>query len=64
MIVTMNVYTVADIAELLGIEPATIRSYASRGQMPAPSGKVGRTPYWDKDDIEPWIAERVNRDDD
>jgi hypothetical protein len=23
--------------------------------MPEPSGYVGRTPYWNVDDIEPWM---------
>lgn len=50
--------TTGDIAERLGVEESTVRAYHSRGQMPAPSGRLGRTPYWTGDAIDPWLAER------
>jgi predicted site-specific integrase-resolvase len=49
-------YTTADVAAALGIEAVTVRVYNARGQMPAPSGHVGRTPYWTAARIEPWIS--------
>lgn len=54
-----DILTVADIAAAVGVAPVTIRAYVSRGQMPAPSGRVGRTPYWTRKKIGPWIATRV-----
>lgn len=51
----MNRYTIPDLAAALGVKPNTVSSYNSRRQMPAPTGHVGRTPYWDAPDIEPWI---------
>jgi DNA-binding transcriptional MerR regulator len=54
----MTRYTIGDIAEALDLEPSTIRAYKSRKQMPAPTGHIGTTPYWDAEDIEPWIEDR------
>jgi excisionase family DNA binding protein len=54
----VKLYTTADVASVLGVKESTVRAYAARGQIPAPSGRVGRTPYWAPDDIEPWIATR------
>ena len=48
-------YTIPDIAAALGVKPNTVSAYSSRRQMPEPSGRVGRTPYWLPGDIEPWI---------
>ena len=50
-----GLYLVADVARSLGVAASTVRAYNSRGQMPAPTGHVGRTPYWSPEDIEPWI---------
>ena len=54
----MKRYTTSDIAEAVGVRPSTIRAYHSREQMPAPTGYIGTTPYWDAEDIEPWIEDR------
>jgi predicted DNA-binding transcriptional regulator AlpA len=56
----VNLYTTANVAAALGIAESTVRAYAARGQMPAPSGHVGRTPYWLPADIEPWIEQQRN----
>lgn len=53
-----QVYTVAQIAELIGIKESTVRAYLTREQMPASSGRIGRTPYWVPEDIEPWLRKR------
>lgn len=53
--------TTEDVAAALNVAPATIRAYNARGQMPAPTGRIGRTPYWHPDDIEPWLSERRAR---
>ena len=53
---TLERYTIPDIAAALGVKPNTVSSYHSRGQMPEATGKVGRTPWWAPEDIEPWIG--------
>ena len=59
----MKRYTTADVAAAIGVEPVTVRVYNARGQMPGPSGHVGRTPYWTAARIEPWITgQRMRRE--
>jgi predicted DNA-binding transcriptional regulator AlpA len=48
--------TVADIAKRTGLAEVTIRAYAHRGQMPAPSGRLGRTPWWWESKLTTWLA--------
>ena len=50
--------TVADVAARAGVAQSTIRAYVARGQMPAPTGRLGRTPWWAPEVIEPWIKDR------
>ncbi|MFF0865207.1 helix-turn-helix transcriptional regulator [Nonomuraea sp. NPDC003560] len=50
-------WTVLDVAERLGVTPATIRSYRYRGVLPEPR-YIGRTPVWERDVIEAWIMKR------
>ena len=49
-------WTMPDIASHLGVDPATVRSWLHRGQMPEPTGRVQRSPWWAPDDIEPWMT--------
>lgn len=59
---TLERYTIPDIAAALDVRPNTVSSYHSRKQMPTPSGYVGRTPWWSPADIGPWIdQQRANR---
>jgi len=48
--------TIADVAELLGIRESTVRSYAARGQMPAPNvcPCCGLGPVWARIVIDDW----------
>lgn len=46
------------VAELIGVKPATIRTYRHRGDMPPPDRTIGRTPVWLRDTIDRWLAER------
>lgn len=50
---------IADVAHRLGVSHSTVRAYLSRDQMPAPTGRIGRSPWWSAEAIEPWLAERV-----
>lgn len=54
-------YTIPDIAAALDVRPNTVSGYRSRKQMPAPTGMVGRTPYWSARTIEPWIEQQRTR---
>jgi hypothetical protein len=59
--------TTTDIAELLGVSPATWRGYVSRGHprgnpAPKPDGEIdGRTPYWLQSTITAWMARRTGQ---
>lgn len=60
----------ADIATLLGLSPASVRTYhtdANRRRregnpldqdMPAPDLVIGRTPAWKRESIDQWKRER------
>lgn len=58
---TLERYTIPDIAAELDVRPNTVSGYRSRNQMPMPSGYVGRTPYWTPATIEPWINQQRTR---
>jgi hypothetical protein len=55
---TDTLWSVEMIATATGTAPATIRAYNSRGQMPPPTGHIGRSPYWAAHVIGPWIDSR------
>lgn len=46
--------TVRDVAAQLGKKEATVRAMVSRGKLPAPDGRLGRTPWWRPDTIAAW----------
>lgn len=50
--------SVTDVAELAGVATATISAYKARGQIPAPDGVVGSTPWWYRKTITDWMAAR------
>lgn len=50
--------TTQDVALMLGVTPATVRSYSARGVMPPPDGYLGRTPWWRPGTIKAWRAQR------
>jgi hypothetical protein len=39
-------WLVADVAAYLGVATSTVRAYVTRGHLPAPDGRLGRTPWW------------------
>lgn len=51
-------YSTKEIGELLGIKPATLRTYRKRGRMPAPDAYFQRTPVWYEQTILDWVATR------
>ena len=50
-------WTMPDIADRLGVDPATVRSWLHRKTLPEPTGRVQRSPWWAPDDIEPWLRQ-------
>jgi predicted DNA-binding transcriptional regulator AlpA len=49
---------VAGVARLLGVAPATVTAYLSRGRMPAPVVRLGSSPVWSRPVIHHWLASR------
>lgn len=64
----MTVLSVAEVAELAGVEPATIHTYVWRqrrlgagGQnIPLPDAMLADRPAWHESTIRPWLDERRN----
>lgn len=51
--------SITEVAEVLGLGPATIRTYRSAGRLPEPDAIIGSTPGWCRDTIEAWHAARL-----
>ena len=47
-------WSVTDVAAHLGVKPKTVTAYLAREQMPAPDGRLGRTPWWWESTIRSW----------
>ena len=47
-------WSVADVANYLGVKPRTVTAYLARGQMPPPGGRIGRSPWWWSTTIRAW----------
>lgn len=53
------VLTVADVAVRLAVAPGSVHRYRHRDEtFPAPSGHLGRTPYWLPEVIDAWVNSR------
>jgi predicted DNA-binding transcriptional regulator AlpA len=48
----------AAVAELAGVQPATIRGYLSLGYMPVPDVRLGQAPGWYRETIDRWLRSR------
>lgn len=51
---TSQQWTLAAVADHLGVTLSTVRAYRARGQMPPPDGILGRTPWWWSSTITGW----------
>ena len=47
-------WSVADVANYLGVKPRTVTAYLARDQMPQPDGRIGRSPWWWAETIRAW----------
>lgn len=50
------ILSMRQVAERAGLAESSIRTYRSRGVMPAPDVTIGATPGWLPATIDPWIA--------
>lgn len=58
----VDLLDIAGVAELLGVAPATVRGYRSRGLLPEPDGPyIGGSPAWRRSTIERWRNSRPGR---
>lgn len=53
--------SLAEAAALAGVAPKTFSGYVARGQAPAPTRYVVRTPLWDEATVREWIRSRPGR---
>lgn len=58
MTVSQTYLGYAQVADLLGVLPGTVRSYHNQGRMPEPDARVGKVPGWIPATIESWVASR------
>lgn len=56
-----GILSTADVARRIGVAPSTIRAYVAREQMPKPSGRFGREPFWTVETIGPWVDGVLSR---
>ncbi|TDQ05456.1 AlpA family transcriptional regulator [Labedaea rhizosphaerae] len=54
-------WTTAEVAEYLGVRPATVSAYRNRDQMPEPDNKLGRAQLWRPSTIIGWAKNRPGR---
>lgn len=53
----LEVVGLVEIAELLGVERATVRTWYSRGRLPEPDARLAATPVWRLTTIKQWIRQ-------
>ena len=54
--ITRQLFGLAEIAEAVDADPATVRVWYHRKKLPAPTEKLATGPVWLRADIEPWIT--------
>jgi predicted DNA-binding transcriptional regulator AlpA len=55
---TPDLLDTAAVAELVGVQPATIRRYLSLGLVPPPDVRLGQAPGWYQETIDRWLRSR------
>lgn len=53
-----DLLTARDVAELAGLTLNTVHTYRCSGRLPAPSTYIGRTPLWERTQVEDWLSQR------
>ncbi len=54
-------WTIADVAEFLGVRDTTVSTYYLRGQMPQPDNRFARSPVWRPSTVVEWNRQRPGR---
>jgi len=57
----VDLMAIEDVAALIKVRPATIRSYVTRGRMPRPDGYFAKKPWWRAETIRAWQASRPGK---
>ncbi|WP_197281001.1 helix-turn-helix transcriptional regulator [Microbacterium sp. No. 7] len=55
---TQHYLSPKEVAERIGVEPETVRTYAARGRMPEPDATIGFIKGWLPETIDEWAASR------
>jgi len=57
----VKLYGVAEIAMALGVDRRKVAMWRTRGKLPPPTQVLSTGPVWTAADIEPWIADQIER---
>jgi len=49
-----DIISTIEVAEILGVQPDTVRKYRRRGLLPEPWVVLGSGPIWKREEIEAW----------
>jgi hypothetical protein len=52
----LDVVGIAEVAVMLDINRATVRSWQLRGHLPAPDAELASGPIWRRSTITKWVA--------
>jgi uncharacterized protein YjcR len=58
----LNLVGLAEIAEMANVAPATVRTWARRGQLPEPDAKLSCGPVWHRATISAWLRRSAVRE--
>ena len=58
---TQDLLTIADVAKLAGVKPASIKRYHQTGRMPPPDCTFSLVPVWKRATIDAWLPARRRR---
>lgn len=53
-----DLVTTAEAAEMAGVQRRTWSSYVARDQAPKPTHNLDGKPFWDRAEVEAWVAAR------
>lgn len=56
-----DLLSIGEAAESAGLAESSVRTYRTRGQVPKPDAKIGKTPGWLPDTIKTWAADLPGR---
>lgn len=51
-----KLYTYADISAESGVSVSVLRVWLQREKLPAPDYRLGQSPVWEPETIEPWLS--------